>query len=80
MSDANRTPEVMTLREAARYARVSTAHLSNVINGKVDGVPGLRHARVGRRVVIRREWADSWLDELAGAPVLRMMPGTGNRR
>jgi|ERR1035438_6682109 transcriptional regulator with XRE-family HTH domain len=39
---------VMTLKEVAEYLRVSKAHLSNVINGKVSGVPALRHARIGR--------------------------------
>jgi hypothetical protein len=65
MSEEKAHPAVMTLRETAQYARISAAHLSNMINGKVHGIPTLRHARVGRRVVIRREWADAWLEELA---------------
>lgn len=52
---------VMTLKEAAEYLRVSKAHLSNVINGKVPGVPPLRRARIGRRILITRDWADEWL-------------------
>jgi hypothetical protein len=42
--------------------------LSNVINGKVEGVPKLLVARVGRRILIRREWADEWLEKAAGDP------------
>jgi len=57
-----RAPQVMTLKEAAAYLRVSKAHLSNLINGKVPGVPLLRHARIGRRTLVRREWADEFLD------------------
>jgi excisionase family DNA binding protein len=65
MSDRHEQSAVMTLKEAAVYLRVSKAHLSNVINGRVRGVPPLRHAPIGRRILIRREWADEWL-ELAG--------------
>ena len=38
----------------------------NVINGKVEGVPKLPFARVGRRILIKREWADEWLEKAAG--------------
>ena len=52
---------VLSLKEAAGYLRISKAHLSNVINGKVSGVPCLRYAQLGRRILIKREWADDWL-------------------
>jgi len=52
----------MTLTQAAEYLRVSKAHLSNVLNGKVAGVPPLRHAPIGRRILIKREWVDEWLE------------------
>ena len=55
-------PPVMTLEQAAEYLQVSKAHLSNVINGKVRGVPPVRSFRVGRRVLIKREWIDQWLE------------------
>ena len=51
----------MSLKQAAAYLQVSKAHLSNVINGKVSGVP-VRSFRVGRRVLIKREWIDKWLE------------------
>ena len=58
--------KVMTLREAAKYLHVSPSHLSNVLNGKVHGVPQIRSARVGLRSVrFRREWLDEWLDSTA---------------
>ena len=56
-----RTP-VMTLKQAAAYLQVSKAHLSNVINGKVPGVLPLRCFRVGRRILIKLEWLESWLE------------------
>jgi len=55
-------PIVMTLTQAAAYLQVSKAHLSNVINGKVSGIAPVRSFRLGRRVLIRREWIDAWLD------------------
>lgn len=54
----------MTLTQTAEYLQMSRAHLSNVINGKV-AVPPLRHAAIGRRILVRRSWADHWLEELA---------------
>ena len=53
---------VMTLEQTAAYLQISKAHLSNVINGKVPGVQPLRCFRVGRRVLIKREWIEEWLE------------------
>jgi excisionase family DNA binding protein len=58
----NPQTSVMTLAQAAVYLQVSKAHLSNVINGKVPGVKPVRSFRMGRRLLIRREWIDEWLD------------------
>jgi excisionase family DNA binding protein len=60
--DSNPHQPVMSLRQAAAYLQVSKAHLSNVINGKVPGVPPVRSFRVGRRLLIKREWIDEWLE------------------
>jgi len=61
---------VMSLNQAAAYLQVSKAHLSNVINGKVPGVKPVRFFRLGRRVLIKREWIDEWL-EVAAREALR---------
>ncbi|HEY3739228.1 MAG TPA: helix-turn-helix domain-containing protein [Bryobacteraceae bacterium] len=53
---------IFTLNQAASYLRISKAHLSNVINGKVPGVQPVRFFRLGRRVLIKREWIDEWLE------------------
>jgi len=42
--------------------QVSKAHLSNVINGKVRGVAPVRSIRLGRRILIKREWIEDWLE------------------
>jgi excisionase family DNA binding protein len=60
------TPPVLTLTQAAAYLRVSKTHLSNAIKGKIPGIARLRCAAVGRRFLIRREWADAWLELVAG--------------
>ena len=62
MSNAGERTQVLTLEQAAAYLRISKAHLSNVIRGKASGVPPLRHVRAGRRLLIKREWADHWLE------------------
>ena len=66
----NPQTSVLTLAQAASYLQVSKAHLSNVINGKVQGVKPVRFFRLGRRVLIKREWIDEWL-EVANREALR---------
>ena len=58
---------ILSLKEAAAYLQVSKAHLSNLINGKVPGVPSVRFCRMGRRILIRREWIDEWIETTARA-------------
>ena len=69
---------VLSLKQAADYLQVSKAHLSNVINGKISGVPPVRSFRVGRRVLIKREWIDEWLEtanhEVARSAKIQSMP------
>ena len=59
-------PAVLTLRELASELRCSKAHLSHIINGKVAGLPPLPVARIGRRVIIRRELFLDWLSTIEG--------------
>jgi len=62
MTESRTESSVLSLKQAAVYLRVSKAHLSNVINGKVPGVRPVRCFRLGRRVLIKREWIDEWLE------------------
>jgi excisionase family DNA binding protein len=52
----------MRLTDAAAYLNISKSHLSNLINGRVPGVPPIRAHRAGRRILIKREWIDEWLE------------------
>ena len=54
-------PSILTLNEAAAELRCSKAHLSHIINGKVQGLLPLPVARIGRRVLVRREVFLRWL-------------------
>jgi len=62
MTTITHAEPIMTLKQAAAYLQVSKAHLSNVINGKVPGVRPPRVFRAGRRILIRREWVDEWME------------------
>ena len=57
---------ILTMTEASRELRCSKAHLSHIINGKVEGLPPLPVARIGRRVIIRREVLLKWLGLIEG--------------
>ena len=52
---------ILTMSEVASELRCSKAHLSHIVNGKVAGLPPLPVARIGRRVIIRREALLNWL-------------------
>jgi hypothetical protein len=54
--------DVLTLKEVAVLLRCSKTHVSNLLNGRVSGVPTLTHIAMGRRKVVRREWLNTWMD------------------
>ena len=53
--------DILTISEVAEILRCSRNHVSNVMNGKVPGVPALPHFVMGRRKLVRREWLIEWL-------------------
>jgi predicted DNA-binding transcriptional regulator AlpA len=63
--------KVLNLAEAASLVRCSRAHLSNIINGKVRGIPHLPTVRIGRRVLFRRESLELWLQRVEAASPAR---------
>jgi len=54
--------EILTLHEVAQILRCSKTHVSNVLNGKVPGVPKLTHLAMGRRKLVRRSWLELWME------------------
>ena len=56
------TSNVLTVKEIAEILRCSKAHVANVLNGKVQGLPRLTHLNVGRRRLVRKEWLVDWMD------------------
>jgi excisionase family DNA binding protein len=50
----------LTVQEAAAELRCSKAHVHNLINGRVRGVPPLPAVRLGRRKVVRRATLVAW--------------------
>ncbi len=57
-------PEILTIREAAQLLRCSKAHVSNVLNGRISGIPPIPHVIVGRRKLIRRAALEHWLEDV----------------
>jgi hypothetical protein len=51
---------LLTLLETANDLRCSKAHISNLINGKVSGVPVLPTIALGRRKLVRRSTLEHW--------------------
>lgn len=54
--------EILTIKDVADILQCSKAHVSNVMNGKVRGLPRLTHFALGRRKLVRREWLNRWME------------------
>jgi hypothetical protein len=61
-NDHAQASAVLTIVEVARILRCSKAHVCNVLNGRVPGVPKLTHFALGRRKLVRREWLEEWME------------------
>ena len=55
---------ILTFADTAKKLKVSKGQFSKLINGKVPGVPRLKTARLGRRVLVREETLEQWLREV----------------
>ena len=53
---------VLTITDVAEILQCSKTHVSNLLKGKVQGVPKLTHFALGRRKLVRREWLEEWLE------------------
>jgi len=58
--------EILDIDETAAFLGVSPMHVSNLLRGKVRGVPPIPHVRAGRRRLIRREALMAWFKEQEG--------------
>ena len=59
----NTEKEILDVKGVAQVLGCSAAHVSNMLNGKVDGVPPIPHVRAGRLRLIRREALMRWFEE-----------------
>jgi excisionase family DNA binding protein len=55
---------LLSFSDTAKRLKVSKAQFSKLINGKVPGIPPLKIARLGRRVLVREEALEQWLREV----------------
>jgi excisionase family DNA binding protein len=55
--------EILHVKGAAEVLGCSPAHVSNLLNGKVPGVPPIPHVRAGRLRLIRRAALMRWFEE-----------------
>lgn len=53
--------DILTLLEAAKLLRCSKAHICNLVNGRIPGVPPLPAVPLGRRKLIRRSSLYAWI-------------------
>jgi hypothetical protein len=57
--------EYLIRKEAAEYLRISPAQISNLVHGRVPGMPQLRSGWAGRRMIFKRRWLDEFLEATA---------------
>jgi excisionase family DNA binding protein len=55
--------EILDVKGAAKVLGCSVSHVSNILNGKVDGVEPIPHVRAGRLRLIRRQALMRWFEE-----------------
>lgn len=55
---------VFSLKEVAAVIGCSKQHVSNVIAGRVSGLPPLPHVPIGRRIFVRRGALERWLEAI----------------
>ncbi len=53
--------QVVSIKTAARFAGVSVAHMHRAAKGELPNTPRLKVFRVGRRVLTRTDWLDTWM-------------------
>jgi excisionase family DNA binding protein len=62
MTEAPAT-EILDVDEVAQLLRSSTAHVRNLLNGNIPGLPRIPHVRAGRKLLVRRSVLMKWMEE-----------------
>jgi transcriptional regulator with XRE-family HTH domain len=67
---AKKGSRLLTAAEVAERLRCSKAQVSKVMAGKVKHLPSLPTVRIGRRILVRDNVLNRWIEEVeAGYPV-----------
>lgn len=56
---------VYSMAQAAAYLGICKRVLIDVLQGRKQDLPPIKHMRLGRRVLFRRAWLDQYLEECA---------------
>jgi hypothetical protein len=70
----NSEKEILDVKGAALWLGCSVAHVSNMLNGRVVGIPPIPHVRAGRRRLIRRGALMRWFEEHEATPKGSLKP------
>ncbi len=62
MQETAKNDRILTINEVAGILRCSKTHVSNVLAGRVRGIPRLTYLAMGRRKLVRREWLTDWME------------------
>lgn len=60
--------EILTVKQAAAYLKISQAHMRNLLAGLVPGCRPIPHTRAGRRLLVRQSQLDLWFTESERRP------------
>ncbi len=60
---APESDDILDLAGAAEVLHISPSHMSNLVNGKIKGLPPVPHVKAGRAVRIRRRALMRWFAE-----------------
>jgi hypothetical protein len=52
--------------EAMNRLHLKASHFSKIVNGKIKGLPQLKHVRLGRKLLFREESLSDWIAEVEG--------------
>jgi len=70
---------LISIREAAEILGISPAALYDWTRRPREGGPRVPHVRLGRRVLVRRDWVD-WVVDGGNSPAPALGADAGSRR